>query len=63
MSVDVSCEWLSFFMEDDERLAKILADYGSGAMLTGEVKKELIAILTVGQIDDSIFIVPTESNN
>lgn len=45
VSVDVSCEWLSFFLEDDERLAQILRDYGSGAMLTGEVKKELIGIL------------------
>lgn len=32
-------------MEDDERLAQIYRDYGSGAMLTGEVKKELIGIL------------------
>ena len=32
-------------MEDDDRLAQIYADYGSGAMLTGEVKKELITIL------------------
>lgn len=45
VSVDVSCEWLSFFMEDDERLEQIFKDYGSGAMLTGEVKKELIGIL------------------
>lgn len=45
VSVDVSCEWLSFFLEDDERLETILRDYGSGAMLTGEVKKELIGIL------------------
>jgi len=27
------------------RLEEILRDYGSGAMLTGEVKKELIAVL------------------
>jgi tryptophanyl-tRNA synthetase len=27
------------------RLEEILCDYGSGAMLTGEVKKELIAVL------------------
>ena len=47
VSVDVSCEWLSFFLESDERLEQILKDYGSGAMLTGEVKKELIAVLTV----------------
>lgn len=47
LSVDVSFEWLSFFLEDDERLAQIGRDYSSGAMLTGEVKKELIGILTV----------------
>lgn len=47
VSVDVSCEWLLFFLESDERLATIVKDYGSGAMLTGEVKKELIGLLTV----------------
>lgn len=47
MSIDVSCEWLTFFLEDDEKLAKIKQDYGSGAMLTGEVKKELIEVLQV----------------
>lgn len=45
VAVDVSCEWLKFFMEDDVRLQQILEDYGSGKMLTGEVKKELIGIL------------------
>lgn len=45
ISVDVSCEWLQFFLEDDDRLAEIYRDYGSGAMLTGEVKKELITLL------------------
>ena len=45
--MDVSCEWLRFFLEDDERLAQIQRDYGSGAMLTGEVKKELIGVLQV----------------
>jgi tryptophanyl-tRNA synthetase len=49
LSVDVAYEWLTFFMEDDERLAQIAKDYGSGAMLTGEVKKELIGILTVSE--------------
>jgi tryptophanyl-tRNA synthetase len=47
LSVDVSYEWLTFFLEDDERLAQITTDYASGAMLTGEVKKELITVLTV----------------
>jgi tryptophanyl-tRNA synthetase len=46
LSVDVSYEWLSFFLESDERLAEIGRDYSSGAMLTGEVKKELIGVLT-----------------
>ncbi len=45
VSADVSCEWLSFFLESDERLEQIKRDYGSGAMLTGEVKKELIELL------------------
>ena len=39
-------EWLTFFLESDERLADITKDYASGAMLTGEVKKELIQVLT-----------------
>jgi len=30
---------------NNNRLEEILRDYGSGAMLTGEVKKELIAVL------------------
>lgn len=46
LSVDVSYEWLSFFLNDDERLAKIGKDYSSGEMLTGEVKKELITVLS-----------------
>jgi len=46
LSVDVSYEWLTFFLEDDERLAQIGKDYSSGALLTGEVKKELIGVLT-----------------
>lgn len=45
LEVDVSYEWLSFFLESDERLAEIAADYGSGKMLTGEIKKELIGVL------------------
>lgn len=49
LAVDVSYEWLTFFLEDDERLAQITRDYGSGAMLTGEVKKQLIEVLTVSR--------------
>jgi len=50
LSVDVSYEWLTFFLESDERLVEIGRDYSSGAMLTGEVKKELIDVLTVGRL-------------
>lgn len=46
LDVDVSWKWLNFFMEDDAKLAKIGEEYGSGRMLTGEIKAELIAVLT-----------------
>jgi tryptophanyl-tRNA synthetase len=45
LSVDVSYEWLTFFLDDDDRLATIAQEYSSGAMLTGDVKKELIGVL------------------
>ncbi|KAK6220146.1 tryptophanyl-tRNA synthetase [Colletotrichum tabaci] len=37
--VDVSYQYLRFFLEDDEELAKIREDYRTGKMLTGEIKK------------------------
>ena len=43
--VDISYQYLSFFVEDDERLDEIRRSYSSGQMLTGELKKELIDIL------------------
>ena len=45
LDVDVSYEWLTYFCEDDDKIAQIAKDYSSGAMLTGEVKKELINVL------------------
>ena len=45
MEVDVSIEYLEFFMEDDVKLAEIKQKYAAGEMLTGEVKKILIEIL------------------
>ncbi|CAG9333129.1 unnamed protein product [Blepharisma stoltei] len=45
LSVDVPFQYLSFFMEDDERLEEIRVKYGSGEMLTSEVKKDLITLL------------------
>lgn len=44
--VDISYQYLTFFLEDDERLEQIKADYSSGALLTGELKKILIDTLT-----------------
>lgn len=43
--VDVSYQYLTFFLEDDEKLARIKAEYESGQLLTGELKKELIGVL------------------
>ena len=47
LSVDVAYEWLMFFLEDDEKLEQIEKDYSSGVMLTSEIKKELISVLSV----------------
>lgn len=44
--VDISYQYLTFFMEDDARLEEIRKDYTSGAMLTGELKQELVNVLT-----------------
>ena len=44
--VDISYQYLTFFLEDDAKLAQIRKDYSSGKMLTGELKKELIDIIT-----------------
>jgi tryptophanyl-tRNA synthetase len=40
--VDVPFQYLTFFMEDDERLSEIGKRYQQGEMMTGEIK----AILT-----------------
>jgi tryptophanyl-tRNA synthetase len=48
LEVDVSYQWLRFFLEDDEELERIGADYGSGSgeyWATGKVKQKLIEVL------------------
>jgi len=48
LDTDVSYQWLSFLLEDDEELAKIGKDYGSGSgeyWSTGKVKARLITLL------------------
>ncbi|KAH8810794.1 tryptophanyl-tRNA synthetase [Xylogone sp. PMI_703] len=37
--IDVSYQYLRFFLDDDEELEQIRQDYKSGKMLTGEIKK------------------------
>jgi len=44
--VDIAYQYLTFFLEDDARLEEIRRDYSSGKMLTGELKKELIDVIT-----------------
>ncbi|XP_043480423.1 tryptophan--tRNA ligase, cytoplasmic [Leptopilina heterotoma] len=43
--VDISYQWLTFFLDDDEKLEKLRVGYTSGEILTGELKKELILLL------------------
>merc|ERR1719168_122183 len=43
--VDISYQYLTFFLEDDDKLAQIKKDYTSGELLTGFLKKELIDVL------------------
>ena len=37
--MDVSYQYLTFFLEDDAKLEKIRADYTSGELLSGFMKK------------------------
>jgi len=48
LEVDVSYQWLRFFLEDDDELEQIGKDYGSGSgeyWSTGKVKAKLIQVL------------------
>ncbi len=40
--IDVACQWLKYFEEDDKKLEKIFNDYKSGKLLSGEVKAIII---------------------
>lgn len=46
LEVDVPFQYLTFFLEDDDKLEEIRQKYGKGEMLTSEVKKILIDVLT-----------------
>jgi len=43
--IDVSYQYLRFFLDDDTRLDEIKKTYSSGQLLTGDLKKELIGVL------------------
>ena len=43
--VDVSYQYLTYFLEDDTKLADLREKYESGELLTGELKKECIALM------------------
>ncbi|EED87369.1 probable tryptophanyl tRNA synthetase [Thalassiosira pseudonana CCMP1335] len=48
LDVDVSYQWLRFFLEDDEELERIGSEYGSGSgefWSTGKVKAKLVQVL------------------
>ena len=42
VQIDVACQWLKYFEEDDLKLEEIYENYASGKLLSGEVKKILI---------------------
>lgn len=46
LEVDIPFKYLGFFLDDDAELEHIREEYGSGRMLTGEIKKRLIEVLT-----------------
>ncbi|KAJ9664253.1 tryptophan--tRNA ligase [Coniosporium apollinis] len=43
--VDVAYQYLTYFSDDDEKLERLARDYRSGELLTGDMKKECIALL------------------
>ncbi|KAF3781006.1 Tryptophan--tRNA ligase [Nymphaea thermarum] len=46
MRVDIPIKYLGFFLDDDAELESIRREYEAGRMLTGEVKKRLIEVLS-----------------
>lgn len=46
LEVDIPYQYLSFMLDDDEELARIGREYGSGRMMSGEVKQKLIDLMT-----------------
>jgi tryptophanyl-tRNA synthetase len=47
VSVDIACQWLKYFEDDDKKLEEIYDKYSKGKLLSGEVKKILIEKIQV----------------
>ncbi|XP_050404916.1 tryptophan--tRNA ligase, cytoplasmic [Patella vulgata] len=45
LDTDVSYQYLRFFLEDDAKLERLGREYKAGTLATGDLKKELIAVL------------------
>jgi tryptophanyl-tRNA synthetase len=45
LEVDIPYQYLTFTLEDDAELAHIAKEYGSGRMMSGEVKNRLIQVM------------------
>lgn len=43
--IDVAYQYISFFCDDDQKLAQLAADYRTGTILLGEMKQECIQII------------------
>ncbi len=46
LEVDVSYQYLRYFLDDDKRLNEIADNYTSGKLLSGELKKILVEVIT-----------------
>jgi tryptophanyl-tRNA synthetase len=44
--IDVPYQYLTYFEDDDAKIAKFAEDYRKGEMMTGDMKKECIAIMS-----------------
>ncbi|CAL1540045.1 unnamed protein product [Lymnaea stagnalis] len=62
---DVSYQYLTFFLEDDEKLEQIKEAYTTGKLLTSDLKKELITVLQkiVGDIQNRRKTVTDEQTH
>lgn len=46
LEVDIAFQYLRFFLEDDDELARIGEEYSNGRMMTGEIKEICAKVLT-----------------